>query len=501
MEATKPAGSNITKLIWVLVAAILLAVVVLAPLPDRILNLDGAQLTQQGRVVLGVLFFCLLLWIAEPIPFHIAGLVGMILLALLKAESFVNVVKLGFGNDTVLFFIGVLAISAAITKSGLGRRISMMILRLTGNKTSHIILGFLIAGALIGMWITTLAAAAMLMPLARSIAEEEHLEPGKSRFGKALFIAVAWGSLIGGAGSPAGGGANNLAIGFVRDMLGTEITFAGWMLYGVPCMLLLILPAWWILMAFFKPEIKQIRRSSEDLRSEYATLPKMTHNERSTMIIFLLTVVLWLVSKPLGDWIGVKIPTSLPAVLGACLFFLPGVTDIKWKDVESDISWSGILLIASGISLGMLVYQSGAAQWLAMLLLGNIGTLPVLVQIISVILIVIEQHRHGDSRHPDYDRGCKPARPLAARHRHACGDDAQYRIYSCHQHADQRDSLLDGIFFHRGYGKERRDHDAVRCAYHDGGNLYRRQTRGNLLTEDIGYAQTEPFGNRIHRLL
>ena len=388
MEATKPAGSNITKLIWVLVAAILLAVVVLAPLPDSILNLDGAQLTQQGRVVLGVLFFCLLLWIAEPIPFHIAGLVGMILLALLKAESFVNVVKLGFGNDTVLFFIGVLAISAAITKSGLGRRISMMILRLTGNKTSHIILGFLIAGALIGMWITTLAAAAMLMPLARSIAEEEHLEPGKSRFGKALFIAVAWGSLIGGAGSPAGGGANNLAIGFVRDMLGTEITFAGWMLYGVPCMLLLILPAWWILMAFFKPEIKQIRRSSEDLRSEYATLPKMSHNERSTMIIFLLTVVLWLVSKPLGDWIGVKIPTSLPAVLGACLFFLPGVTDIKWKDVESDISWSGILLIASGISLGMLVYQSGAAQWLAMLLLGNIGTLPVLVQIISVILIV-----------------------------------------------------------------------------------------------------------------
>jgi sodium-dependent dicarboxylate transporter 2/3/5 len=94
--------------------------VVLVPLPESVLKLDGAELTQQGRVVLGVLLFCLLLWIAEPIPFHIAGLVGMILLALLKAESFVNVVKLGFGNDTVLFFIGVLALSAAITKSGLG---------------------------------------------------------------------------------------------------------------------------------------------------------------------------------------------------------------------------------------------------------------------------------------------------------------------------------------------------------------------------------------------
>lgn len=388
MNGTKPVSPVVVKIIWLALAVLLLAAVVLVPLPQSVLKLDGAELTAQGRVVLGVLLFCLLLWIAEPIPFHIAGFAGMILLAALKAESFVNVVKLGFGNDTVLFFIGVLALSAAITKSGLGRRISMMILRLTGNKTSHILLGFLIAGALIGMWITTLAAAAMLMPLARSIAEEERLEPGKSRFGKGLFIAVAWGALIGGAGSPAGGGANSLAIGFVRDMLNTEITFAGWMLYGVPCMLLLILPAWWILMAFFKPEIACIRRSSEDLRREYAALPRMTHNERATMIIFLLTVVLWLVSKPLGDWLGFKIPTSLPAILGACSLFFPGVTDIRWKDVESDISWSGILLIASGISLGMLVYESGAAQWLAMLLLGNIGTLPVLVQIISVILIV-----------------------------------------------------------------------------------------------------------------
>lgn len=377
-----------TRLFWLAASALLLAAAILLPLPDQIVSLDGAELTQQGRVVLGVLLFCLLLWITEPIPFHIAGLIGMVLLALLGADSFGNVVKLGFGNDTVLFFIGVLALSACITKSGLGRRISTLILRLTGNQTRFIILGFLVAGALIGMWITTLAAAAMLMPLARSIAEEENLERGKSRFGKALFIAVAWGSLIGGAGSPAGGGANPLAIGFVRDMLGIEITFTGWMLYGVPCMLLLILPSWWILLAFFKPEITSISRSAEQLKAEFSAMPKMTHNECSTLVIFLLTVILWLVSKPLGMLLGVKIPTSLPAVVGACLFFLPGVTDLKWSDVENDISWSGILLIASGISLGMLVYQSGAAQWLAMLLLGGIDTVPVLVQIISIILIV-----------------------------------------------------------------------------------------------------------------
>ena len=376
------------RLGWVVVSGLLMAAVILIPLPQSILSPQGAQLTGQGRVVLGVLLFCLTMWITEPIPFHIAGLLGMILLALLGADSFVNIVKLGFGNDTVLFFIGVLTLAACITHSGLGRRISILILRITGNKTSFIILGFLFAGALIGMWITTLAAAAMLMPLARSIAEEEKLQPGKSRFGKALFIAVAWGALIGGAGSPAGGGANSLAIGFVRDMLNIEITFAGWMLYGVPCMLLLILPAWRILLFFFRPEVKTISRTAEELRDDYEHLPPMTHNQRSTLFIFILTVVLWLLSKSLGTFLHISIPTSLPAVLGACLFFMPGVTDMEWKDAEKDISWSGILLIGSGISLGMLVYTSGAAQWLAILLLGRIDKLPIAVQIISIILIV-----------------------------------------------------------------------------------------------------------------
>lgn len=373
---------------WVIISALLMTAVLLVPLPENLVSLQGAQLTRQGRVVLGVLLFCLVLWITEPIPFHIAGLLGMILLSLLKADKFVNIVQMGFGNDTVLFFIGVLTLAACITASGLGRRLSILILRFTGNKTSYILLGFIMAGAFIGMWITTLASAAMLMPLARSIAEEEHLKPGKSNFGKALFIAVAWGALIGGAGSPAGGGANTLAIGFIRDVLGIEIAFADWMLFGVPCMLLLIVPAWRILLMFFSPELKTISRTSEQLRGEYAQLPPMTHNQRFTLIIFILTVLLWLLSKPLGALLSVSIPASLPALLGACLLFMPGVTSIKWKDVEKDISWSGILLIGSGISLGMLVYSSGAAQWLAVLLLGRIDALSIGLQIAVIILIV-----------------------------------------------------------------------------------------------------------------
>lgn len=389
MTLSKHRGSSPVKgYLWLALALAALALAVFLPLPDRLIKLEGAQLTGPGRAVLGVLLFSLILWITEPIPFHITGLLGMILLAFLKVASFTEVVRLGFGNETIVFFIGVLTISACVTRSGLSQRLSLGILKLTGNKTRNILLGVLIAGALIGMWITTLAAAALLMPLALSIAREAGLKKGKSNFGKALFIAVVWGSLLGGPATPAGSGANPLALNFIRDFLGIELSFTDWMLYGVPCMLVLILPAWGILLLFFKPEMKTLDKSQKELREDFAALPPMAHAEKSALAIFLFTVLLWLLSKPLGNLIGVSIPTALPAILGACLFFLPGVSGVKWEDVQRDISWSSILLIASGVSLGMLMYQSGAAQWLATLLMRDIGAMPALMRVLMIILIV-----------------------------------------------------------------------------------------------------------------
>jgi len=372
-----------------LLAAFLLLFIMLAvPLPDSLLNPDGAPLTRLGRANLAVLAFCLMLWITEPLPFHITGLFGMILLALLGTQSFSGVVSQGFGNDTLVFFIGVLVISSCIGQSGLGSRISTLLLSLTGNRTKYILLGFLALGAFFGMWITNLAAAAVLTPLALSVAGREGLHPGSSRFGKGLFIAVAWGSLLGGPATPAGSGANPLLIGFVRDLLKIEISFTDWMLFGIPSTLVMLLPAWALLLLFFPPEMKTISRTKEELKKAYKGLPPMSRNEKSSLFIFCLTILLWLVSKPLGSLAGISIPTSMPALLGACLFFFPGVTDIKWKKVQDDISWSGILLIASGVSLGLLMYNTGAAKWIAALLLSDIGRLTPLLQTFAVILIV-----------------------------------------------------------------------------------------------------------------
>lgn len=281
-----------------------------------------------------------------------------------------------------------LVLSSFITRSGLGNRISVYLLSKTGNSTAMIVFGFLPVGMVLSMWITNTAVAAMLMPLGVAILREEGVVPMESKFGKALMIACAWGPIIGGIMAPSGAGPNPLAIGFLKEMAGLDLTFVGWMTYGVPAGLLILFPTWGVLMLFFKPEMKRLAKTKAELQAEYDALPPMSREEKVTLVIFLLTVFLWLTTPLYERWLGISIPISMPVLLTAALFFFPGIGRISWKHVEEEISWSSILLIVSGISLGMMLYQTGAAEWLAVLFLGGLGPLHPFLQVLLVVLIV-----------------------------------------------------------------------------------------------------------------
>jgi sodium-dependent dicarboxylate transporter 2/3/5 len=377
------------KLGYFSLASLIMIVMMIIPLPDSVRNAGKGVLTQEGQIAMGLLLFCLILWMTEAIPFHITGMLGVVLLAVFRVDTFKNIVSVGFGNHIIAFFIGVLILSAFITKSGLGKRISVYLLSRTGNSTAMIIFGFMLVGALLSMWITNMAVAAMLLPLGVAILEEEGCIRLKSNFGKALMIASVWGPLIGGIGTPAGAGPNPIAIGFLKEIAGVDLSFTQWMMYGVPAVILLLPVGWILLMLFFKPEIKHLNKSREELRHEFDNYPPMSREEKLTLVIFLITVVLWLTSGFLGKLLGISIPTSMPVLFTATLFFFPGVTSLKWKDIEEDVSWSGIILVVSGISIGMMLYQSGAAGWLSFVLLGGIGSLSPLLRVGAIVLIVM----------------------------------------------------------------------------------------------------------------
>ncbi|MFQ3621399.1 MAG: DASS family sodium-coupled anion symporter [Spirochaetales bacterium] len=339
-----------------------------------------------AMATLAVLVFCLILWVTEALPFHITGFLSLALLTFLRVGSYTDIIRTGFGNEIVVFFIGVLALTAYISRSGLGRRISAFILSITGNDTRLIILGFLITGTLLSMWITDMAVAAMLMPLAKAILEEEGCKPRESNFGRGLMISVAWGALIGGIGTPAGTGANPIALQFLASMANISLTFTDWMWFGVPSALLMVFPAWWVLLFFFPPEMKHLKISREQLQKELSNMPPMNREEKVTILVFLLTVSLWIASPLLENAIRMPIPISLPILITLCVFFLPGLSGIKWKDIEREIDWAGILLIVCGLSLGTYLYRTGTAEWLAVTLLGSVGKLNLFLQLFLVTL-------------------------------------------------------------------------------------------------------------------
>ena len=235
---------NQKKWIYIAISFAVMMIIKNVTFPSSITTINGAELTATGQEALSVLVLALLLWITEAIPFHFTGILAMALLSVFGVNSFANIVKVGFGNINVIFFIGVFILSAFINKSGLGKRLVNICLSITGNSTKFILLGFIVTGVILSMWISNMAVAARLMPTAKSLRDEEGVEPRKRNFGKALMMSVAWGRLSGGFGTPAGNGPNPLAIGFMKDMAGVDVSFLDWMKYGVPSSIILIPVAW-----------------------------------------------------------------------------------------------------------------------------------------------------------------------------------------------------------------------------------------------------------------
>ena len=352
------------------------------------------ELTEGGKTTIAILAFAVVLWITEAIPFAVTALFVVLLIPVFGVSSYAQAVQLGFGHPIVTFFIGVLILSAAFSRSGLGTRMALLILHKVGTRTDRVLLGFLVAGASLSMWITDMAVAAILLPLGVSLLEDSGLERLKSNFGRALMIACAFGPLIGGIATPAGTGANPIALSYLEDLAGVQISFIEWMAYGVPAAVLMLPCAWRLLLWIFPPEIDRLPIKREEIAEKLAGLGPLQSAEIKTLTVFAVTISLWLVTPALSSLSGGAInpPLQAVALFGGISLFLPRMNVLSWKEAQHDVDWGGILLIAAGISLGMTVFETGAAHWLALILMGQIGVVPALLRPFLVVLAVALLH-------------------------------------------------------------------------------------------------------------
>ena len=339
--------------------------------------------------------FAVTLWVTETLPFAVTSLLVAAPDSRVRHRATTGrVVRAGFGDPIITFFIGVLMLSAAFTRSGLGTRLVYLILPRVGTRTDRVLLGFLTVGTFISMWITDMAVAAMLLPLGVGLLRDAGLEPRQSNFGRALMIATAFGPLIGGIATPAGTAANLVAIAQLKQLAGVDISFLRWMAYGVPASLLMVPLAWRLLLWLFPPEIQALPIQRRG-RPAAAGRPGSAQSDRTPHALDLSRGDCRLaVRSAAGD---VDRRPLRPAGRGGgagrrAELFLPGIRVMTWKEAEREIDWGGIMLIVAGLSLGLAVFESGAARWLAWVLLGQITAIPDLLQPRVIVLAVAVLH-------------------------------------------------------------------------------------------------------------
>ncbi len=407
----KKPQSRTRQITYIVLGLVVFALVINMPLP-RAMHVGAEQvaLTQSGRMCLALLLLAIIYWITEVVPFHITAVMVMLMMPVLGvtdgmtiirhgdivrihgiAAGYKEIVRMSFGNDLILFFLGVFLLSGAFTETSLGKRMTLLMLRLMGTSTKMVILGFLVLGTILSMWISNVGVAAILLPVSVGILKNMDAKPLESNFGKALMIATCWGPGFGGIATPAGSGPNPIAINFMRDLCGVNISFLEWMKIGIPASLMLIPFGWALLLLMFPPETKRIPIAKEDIKTQLAGLGRLSSDEKSTMIVFGIVITLWIFNPVIKTVTGgsIDLPISMVSILGGMLLFLPPFNVMSWERASRHISWDSIILIMASLGLGMMTFHTGAARWLSLTFLGGVKSFGPLVLIFAVVASVM----------------------------------------------------------------------------------------------------------------
>ena len=321
----------------------------------------GPQLLIESAIysrTVSIVGICLLLWISAIVPPFVPTLLLWALVPLFLApidQKFALPHVMAWAVDPVMaLFFGGFALGVATEQNGLATRLSRFALkRSQGSYVSFLFLVILIT-AFFSMWISNIAAAALvfacLRPILAEFAESEILR-------RVLLIGVAFGANFGGIATPVGTGPNAIAIASLSTV--QNISFLRWMAFAFPLTLGMLLLSFLLLkwrVAKGDNAWKNKEGRLNDLVNKNEELPIDRVKQMAFSVIFVGTAVLWL-TEPLH-----KIPAAVVALASAAALFLSRV--LKRNDILK-IDWSTLLLIAGGITLGRLLEQSAIIKDLA----------------------------------------------------------------------------------------------------------------------------------------
>ncbi|MET4577738.1 DASS family sodium-coupled anion symporter [Ottowia thiooxydans] len=389
------AGGGIVKPAGMVIA--LAALLAIAWMPA----LEG--LPRSGQLMLAILAFAVIVWMTEALDYAVSSLVIGALMVFLLAYApdaakpagpgmgtavALSLALSGFSNSAVALVAAACFIAAAMSATGLDRRVALTVLSKVDASTNHIVIGAMVTGFLLSFIVpSTTARVACLVPIMMGFILAFKVDK-RSRFAGLLVITAAQTASVWNIGIKTAAAQNMVAIGFIEKQFGVGITWAQWFMAGAPFSALLSVAVYFIMTRMMKPEMKEIAGGRATIREQLESLGPMTGRQWKLLVIVVVLLAFWATEKVLHDF-----DTSSTTIAAIALMLLPRLGVMDWKESQRGFPWGTVLLFAVGISVGTALLKTNAAGWLAGLIVQHLGLQQAgaftILMLLSLFLIVI----------------------------------------------------------------------------------------------------------------
>lgn len=333
----------------------------------------------------GLALFALIggLWVTQALHLSVTALLVPLLAVAAGLMGFREALA-SFAHPIIFLFLGGFALAAALQRQGLDRALALAVLRLAAGRRALAVALLFGLTALLSMWISNTATAAMVLPMALGLLREDENDRGDAsgtgpREKVFVLLGVAYSASIGGIGTLVGSPPNAIAAAQAG------IGFAEWMRFGVPLVLLLLPLMVAVLYLMLRPRLGgRLKLADEPF--------DWTPGRRTTLVIFGLTAAGWMAAEPLGRALGIAADMD-SWVAVAAIVALVASRVMDWETIERQTHWGVLLLFGGGLALSQVMQVSGASRFLAdglVAAMHGASTLWLLLGVVSFVVFLTE---------------------------------------------------------------------------------------------------------------
>ena len=336
---------------------------------------------------LGVAVWMIYWWVTRPVNITVTALLPGVVNALFNIVPMENVIS-QYASSSIVLIFGSCLLTAPWAKIGLDKRISLKALSLIGPSMKSQIAVWLLAAAILSNMMPNVVVVAIFTPIAVSmLAAAGYKDIKTCEPAVPILCAIAWGSQLGGAGTPLGGAMNITAISFIEEFTGTEFMYVDWIKVMLPYTIIATLAV--LVAMILKPmKVTSLEGTKEYFQEEYKALGPMKRDEKVSLVLF-VTAMLGSFVRPLyADLLPGLVPAYLFLILGCVNFVIVGMNKemlLDWDEAQKEVMWGMLLLFAGGLALGQILTGSGANDAIA----GVISKMPLSGGLVTIAIFAI----------------------------------------------------------------------------------------------------------------